>query len=958
MSNRRRQFNLHKLLGTLFVCSLTFCLWLGYLPTTVQQLGKKAIATSQSPSLIQLVDQGVEFYHQNQFLWAIDAWKPALDIAVETNDQANAAIVRDYLARAYQQIGQINQSISYWEEIIPYYHKIEAWQKQGRMMTELAQAYSSIGQYRQAIVLLCGSLDTNQNSNNDLSTEVNQKLSCQQESALPIARTQGDKQGEVAALGSLGNALRLKGDYERAIECLQTSLGISSQETDFQTSTPRIKDCGIENLISKNQTEIIPEYQSQAYINLGNAYFSQAQRWDTFAESARIRGADDQKFTQTADYNYQQAQQYYQNSLEIARNNNQTNNQIRVVQNLIKLDYQTRELVLDNKADQDKILTTALNLFNKLPDSRQKAYTAINLASLKQSPIAQESNLLNNSCPTRILGESNAKQLLEQAVAIAENLQDYRSQSFALGELANIYECRQDYEQALDITNQARAAADQNLIAKDSLYLWEWQAARILHKLGQESEAIAAYERAIDALEGKAKNQGKENNQSRLLMGGIRGELITAERGLQFDFRDNIAALYREFAQLNLELADQLPMGDKQRNLEVDAALKTIDSLKLAELQNYFGQDCVLTLVNEKPIEQLVKEDTAIFTSVIFPDKTAILVNLPQGKDGRREDLTWINFDSETLGEEVTKFRQKLTKLRDRSNPFFEPAQEFYNLIIEPFVQKGYLDPKQIKTLVFIPDGILRSIPMNALYDGEKFLVEKYAIATTPRFQISTSKENETNREDTQILAFGLTQESIVNGENFFPLGESVETEINNLKSQFPETTVLLDDDFTPQTLQTELKKTNYPIIHIATHAKFGTIPEDTFLVTGKNQKLTITQLERDIRRFSNSSETGDLLALTACETAVGDDRATLGLAGIAAQAGVRSVIASLWSIPSNYTTELITKFYQNWQSGKMSKARALQEAQKEFIQGNCQDNRSRCHPVTWAPFILIGNWL
>lgn len=954
MSSRRRQSNLRRLLGTLFLCSLTFCLWLGYFPTKVQPIGGRTIATAQSPALIQLVDQGVRLYHQNQFISAIEAWKPALDIAVETNDLANAAIVRDYLARAYEQIGQINQSITYWEKVIPYYHQIEAWQKQGRMMTELAQAYSSIGQNRQAIALLCSSLDTNQNSDNNLSEELNQNLSCQQESALPIARTQGDKQGEVAALGSLGNALRLKGDYDLAIECLQTSLGIPSQEANFQTSSVRIKDCDIENQIRTNQTEIIPEYQSQAYLNLGNAYFSQAQRWNTFAESAKIRRANDKKFTEKAKYNYQQARQYYQDSLKVALNNNQQNNHIKALQNLIKLNYQTRELALDDQAEPDKFLTTALSLLKELPDSRQKTYTAINLASLNKSPNVQEYNSFNNSCQIRILGESNAKRLLEKAVEIAENLQDYRAQSFALGELGNIYECLQNYGEALDFTNQARAAADHNLIAKDSLYLWEWQAARILQKLGQESEAIAAYERAIDALEGKGKNEGKDNNQSQLLVGGIRSELLTAERDLQFDFRDKVASLYREFARLNLELAEQLPKGDKQRNLEVDSALKTIDSLKLAELQNYFGNDCVLTLVNEKPIEQLVKEDTVIFTSILFSDKTAILVNFPQGKDDRQEDFIWIN--TETLKKEVNQFRQTITKSRDRKNPFFQPAQELYNLIIEPFVQKGYLDPKQIKTLVFIQDGILRSIPMNALYDGEQFLVEKYAIATTPRFQISTSNEKEINRKQPNILAFGLTQESIVNGENFPPLGESVETEINNLKSEFTDITVLLDDDFTPQTLQEQFKKTNYPIIHIATHAKFGTIPEDTFLVTGKNNKLTITQLERDIRRFSNSSETGELLTLTACETAVGDDRATLGLAGIAAQAGVRSVIASLWSIPSDSTTELITKFYNNWQSGKMNKAIALQEAQKEFIQDNCQSKR--CHPVTWAPFILIGNWL
>jgi CHAT domain-containing protein len=180
----------------------------------------------------------------------------------------------------------------------------------------------------------------------------------------------------------------------------------------------------------------------------------------------------------------------------------------------------------------------------------------------------------------------------------------------------------------------------------------------------------------------------------------------------------------------------------------------------------------------------------------------------------------------------------------------------------------------------------------------------------------------------------------------------NVTEEVERVTKLFPGSKKLLNEQFTPQSLEQELKQAVYPIIHIATHGQFGTIPEDSFLVTGNNEKITITQLESDIRRFSGGSEPVELLALTACQTGIGDDRATLGMAGMTVQAGVRSALASLWYVDDAFTQELVTKFYDNLRS-QMSKAEALQEAQKALINQN-----KKIHPAQWAPFILIGNWL
>ena len=175
-----------------------------------------------------------------------------------------------------------------------------------------------------------------------------------------------------------------------------------------------------------------------------------------------------------------------------------------------------------------------------------------------------------------------------------------------------------------------------------------------------------------------------------------------------------------------------------------------------------------------------------------------------------------------------------------------------------------------------------------------------------------------------------------------------------------PELKFLIDKNFNLNNLEKELEKTVYPIIHISTHAQFGTIAEDTFLVAGNNEKLTIRQLETALRRVNGGSNSVELLTLTACQTAVGDDRATLGLAGVALQVGVKSALATLWTVNDESTFNLISAFYTNLRNLGMSKAEALRQAQIRLINAKKIQgvNQQYDNPAYWAPFILSGNWL
>ncbi len=852
MSSQSSKSGVRRFLGVLFLSSLTLCLWLGHLPSTIWQASFGSIVIAQSADASQLVQQGVERYQAGDFQGAIALWQTALIDYRRSNNRANAAIVIANLANAYQQIGQVDQAIRYWEQGIADYRQMGNFQEMGRMLVEQAQAYSSLGQYGRAIAILCG--------------KGKEYPKCDRESALEIARRQSDDSGQVAALGSLGEAYRLQGEYDLAIKYLETSLEIASK---------------IGN----------PVYQSSALNGLGNAYTTLAKANYRRANSADRQGdrKKAQKFREEAlDYD-SKALEFFQDSLNLAHGQDDIHSEVQVLLNLIPPYYRTGKTPAAQEA-----LQNALVLLERLPNSRSKVFAAISLAELLQPLTPLDITFSSTQCLKPEL-EEKAVELLRQATAIAKAIQDPRSVSFALGKLGHLHECRQDLSQALELTQQAQWLANQDRLAKDSLYLWQWQAGRIFKAQQKNLDAIAAYEEATATLE------------------GIRGDILSASRDLQFDFRDTIEPIYRGLAELKLKRVSSMAPDLDERQKELSSVLSTIDSLKLAELQNYFGINCVLTPVSEGRVDLVGQaSSTAVFNSIILEERTAILVSLPNGK----KKINWIEIDRTSLAREVNEFRQGLERGRLDLvyNP--EPAQDLYNKLIRPF--DADLKQAKINALVFVHDGILRTIPMSALHDGKTFLIEKYAIATTPSLTLTDPKA--LNHQGLRALALGLTQAATVDGRQF-PALTNVSREISQIEAQIPKSKPLLDGDFTGDRLQQELSREVYPILHIATHGEFGYESKDTFLVTGNNDKLTITDLDGIIRRVRRGDRLVELLALTACETAVGDERASLGLAGVAVQAGVKSALASLWSIDDASTAMFVNQFYANLRDPSISKA-------------------------------------
>jgi CHAT domain-containing protein len=870
-------------LSILFLVSFALCLGWGQVSLTFKlvPLGRVVIAQTVDSS----IQQGLKRYQSGDLQGAIAVWNTALSNHPSAEDRI---VLLKYLARVYSQVGQVNDAIASFDQLIAYYQKIGDRTQLGRMLTEQAQAYSNLGQQRKAIVLLCGD-----------QTEPN----CGKESALAIALQQSDQLGEAAGLGSLGNVYRLQGDYETSLRSLRKSLAIAEK---------------IEN----------SAYIVGAKNGLGSTYANLAKRdyrYAEFASESGDRTAMD-KFTQQAIEYDRNAIQFFEANVIAARQQNNPTDESHALLNLAT-SYQ-RSFI--GSQTIERTLKQAFDVHNRLPDSRDKAYGLIRLANLRQQTIRSKLDP-NVQCLPQIPAETGT--LLNQAIAVSQRIRDQQAESFALGRLGHLYECEQDFTQALKLTQQAQLAA-QN---QGSRYLWDWQTGRILQAQGRTIEAIAAYETSVKVL--------KE----------IRGELAIASRDFQFDFRDVVEPVYRELTELQLQSTTSNKSLEKQTE-NPESALETIDSLRLAEIQNYLGEDCTIAIL-AKPIAQL-NDKTAIFSTIILKNRIAVILTLPKSQP----KVYWIPAQSQTVTATVNDLRFKLEQRSDLANTYQEPSQQIYDWLIRPFAQD--LQAAQIETLVFIQDGILRSIPMTALSDGKQFLVEQYAIAST--LSLTLIEPTQLEQRSLKVLGFGLTKASTVPVSIFLAPLSYVKTELDRITKTLPGSKEFIDEAFTIDRLKQELTQNTFPIVHLATHGKFGIDSRDTFLVTGKqtsaaeasksepqnyNEKLTMNQLYQILQTVEKPLE---LLTLTACETAVGSDRDALGIAGISLQAGAKSAIASLWQVDDQATAELIAQFYQNLGQG-MGRAKALQVAQKSWLQNH---SGARHHPGYWAALTLVGDWL
>jgi CHAT domain-containing protein len=509
----------------------------------------------------------------------------------------------------------------------------------------------------------------------------------------------------------------------------------------------------------------------------------------------------------------------------------------------------------------------------------------------------------------------------QEVTALAQTLQDPRALSYAWGYLGRLYEEEHRYQEALELTRRAVLAAQQVQVP-EALALWQWQTGRVLRALGDSPAALEAYARALVTVQ------------------PLRPALLRGAERASTGFRTSWGPLYFELADLFLRRAAALEAQAQeaaypQYEWYLYQARNTVEQFKTAELRDYFGDECVAAVQPRSAALERVAPDTMIVYPILLPDRTDVLVSLPTGITRVEVPVT-----GPDLEQRVRIFRNAL---RDRDPlRYRQHAQALYTWLIRPL--DAAMAARHIQTIVFVPDGALRLLPFAALHDGQQFLVEKYAVAITPSLTLTDPRPLPPGQ--VPVLAAGITE--AVAG---FPPLPWVAEELHRVQQLYGGT-VLLEQDFSPERLDTTLHQGAFGIVHIAAHGQFAAEAAASFLLTAQG-KLTMERLAQIVGRLRFRDHPLELLTLSACETASGDDRAALGLAGVALQAGARSAVATLWLVHDAATAVLMEAFYRALQMPGVSRARALQQAQLTLLK-----DPTYADPFFWAPFLVINNWL
>ncbi|MEL6352627.1 MAG: CHAT domain-containing protein [Cyanobacteria bacterium J06627_28] len=950
----------HWLWATLMLASLWMTLALnayGFqrVQTTVTEKTTQSVIVSPLETTWQQnVTAGVDAFEQGRLADAINSWELALSAVEQSASDPTSsydltkAYLLSNLAAAYQQLGQLSatqtaiaesleivnawpaESQSYWEI------SARALNTQGQLLYQQGQTQQALTTWQQA----ASSYRSAQQPSGLIKSQINQAIALQELGFNVRAVRQLTQLGQQLSASSsslelelqldsareLGRALRRVGELTEAQSVLSDSLqlaaSIGSPASSMTTQPLRAAlrtalklELGhtlralSHRAIAIGRTEMATDYREQALA----AYASVR----TYGEASLDSAITDNAVTDNA-----------------VTDNAVTDSRALYVQaQLNQLSY----LIETGQIEDARAFWPQVDL-SGLASGRDRTEAYVSYAhslNCLRSPLSaacvrkewqgtvdESSN--RETLPTQQL----IADILTTAVQQAQTLADALLASYATGELGHTYELANQPAEAIQLTQRALSELEGKQIP-EAAYRWEWQLGRLYSNSTSPRSieppvAIAAYQQALTSLN------------------AVRQNLLLINLQAQFSFRDDVEPLYREFVTLllNQQTADaNAPTPDR-----LSLAVETVDALQLTELENFLGCNLsqLVNLTDENTAENTDPTAAKLYP-ILLSDQLATIIDIP----GQPLSLRTIPVSQQQVEETIRALRNNLT-LPGKTPEVLTFAEQLYQWLIAP-VEPILAVNEQIKTLVFVPDGPLRNVPMGVLYDGQQYLIEKkYAIAIAPQLSLFAPKPTP---PQLKILRGGLSLPQTVRGRRF-PAIELVQAELEQIPAELSVTSPLLDEAFTQANIEQQLAKEQYNAIHWKTHGVFSADPTETFLVAYEDG-ITANELSNLVQSArAQQTEPLELLVLSACETAQGDRRAVLGLAGIAVRAGTRSTLSTLWRADDGANTELMDGFYQGLQQG-LTKAQALQRSQQRLL-----TEAGYPAPYYWAPYVLVGNWL
>lgn len=561
----------------------------------------------------------------------------------------------------------------------------------------------------------------------------------------------------------------------------------------------------------------------------------------------------------------------------------------------------------------DQLLTAQ---FSQIP-AVKSIYARLNFAD-SLIDISQAIELKQLISQEQINPLNIALRYAQDSIEVAIKLESIRAGSYAYGTIGKIYLLSKQHKTPQQYFEKALRLA-QSIQAWDIAYQWQYQLGLLYQEQAKLGKAAQAFEAAINSLE------------------QVRGNILSINPEVQLSFMDKVAPVYRDYTRLLLSSSSP----------NIQKAIQVNEQLQIAELENFLrcGK---LDLVSLTQVEKAQTAPTVIHV-LSLGDQIEVIIQSPdKGLFRYSPDTAQVANNTDYL---LLNLQEQGLSGTAKEQTIQSYSQPLYNLLIAPAKEKGYLPSEG--TLLFVMDSSLQSLPVAVMHDGQKYLFENYSIAMALGSQLREPKAMPPGQ---RALIAGLSKvsptfEAPKAPKGLLPLPE-VETEVEDIKKNLSSTVELLNDKFTSERFQQEFTESDFPIVHISTHGQFSSDPQRTVLLAW-DKLIDVQQFASLVRsKTQGSQDSIELLVLSACETATGDPRSGLGIAGLAAQAGARSTVASLWLVDAASTTELMREFYKNLHNGT-SKAEALRQAQLVLFK-----NPKYHHPYFWAGFILVGSWL
>ncbi len=417
---------------------------------------------------------------------------------------------------------------------------------------------------------------------------------------------------------------------------------------------------------------------------------------------------------------------------------------------------------------------------------------------------------------------------------------------------------------------------------------------------------------------------------------------------------DRLVALGAEEIALQKQAKLGLSTAQKQRQKELAGDLRVAQAAFesfLTEMRESFARQgpAKTVEVSETSLKVLgelqgllkgIGQDAVLLQYYVTDDKVGMLLTTPGVQVARST-----NISAKELNRQIAEYRRLL---RDPKSDAKKASQELYQLLVAPVAQD--LEQAGAKTVMLSLDGALRYLPLGALHDGQRYLMQRWNLpmytsvtrnrlrdAATPQWQAAGLGVTRAQGEFAALPAVKAEMRSIIKttGGGVLP-GE-----------------IFLDEAFTALRFK-DVSQRPFQLLHVASHFRFSPGTEvNSFLLLGDGQQLTLGDIRTQNYRFDNV----DLLTLSACDTGLGGGRDAQGreiegFGVIAQQQGAKAVLATLWPVADESTAMLMAEMYRRRQDQQLSKIESLRQAQLSLLA------QSRyAHPFYWAPFILMGNW-